>query len=106
MANNFTRLALVLLEISFLLVVTLSLAVKIPGYIRGQKTGRLLVRNPGNVNVIFLLSKSYPLEVIFSSSNLEVILGYAHVHLSISDDGESFLSVYQMTTILHSDILK
>ena len=56
MANNFTRLALVLLEISFLLVVTLSLAVKIPGYIRGQKTGRLLVRNPGNVNVIFLLS--------------------------------------------------
>ena len=59
-----------------------------------------------DVNVIFLLSKSYPLEVIFSSSNLEVIFCYAQIHLSISDDGESFLSVYLMMTILHSDILK
>ena len=49
---------------------------------------------------------SYPVEVVFSGSNLEMILGYAQVHLSIADDGESFFSVYQMTTILHSDILK
>ena len=49
---------------------------------------------------------SYPVEVFFSGSNLEMILGYAQVHLSIADDGESFFSVYQMTTIFHSDILK
>jgi hypothetical protein len=29
-------------------VVTLSLAVKIPGYILGQKKGRLLVAEPGD----------------------------------------------------------
>ena len=72
-------------------------------YIIKQKTDFCITYD---VNVIFLLSKSYPLEVIFSSSNLEVIFCYAQIHLSIADDGESFLSVYLMMTILHSDILK
>ena len=47
-----------------------------------------------------------PLEDFFSGSNLKVIFGYAQVHLGISDYGETFIGVYQMTTILHSGILK
>jgi len=49
---------------------------------------------------------SYPLEVIFPGPNLKVILCYAQVHLGISNHGETLLGVYQMATILHSDVLK
>ena len=70
-----------------------------------QKAG-LQLRRRVTMCILELARCSYPLEVFFSGSNLKVILSYSQVHLRISNHGETLLGVYQMATILHSDVLK